>query len=133
MGELVFISEKNRARYLGIIAPVGNLFSKMGVHPNVLSITGFVLSLVAGVIYSTGSFFWAAWVVVLAGTCDALDGQIARQTQKNSPFGAFFDSTLDRYSDIWIGYCDYFQYVPQFCTACLVANSHSHIVGKTYL
>lgn len=102
MGKLVFISEKNRARYLRIIAPVGNLFSKMGVHPNVLSITGFVLSLVAGVIYSTGSFFWAAWVVVLAGTCDALDGQIARQTQKNSPFGAFFDSTLDRYSDMFL-------------------------------
>lgn len=82
----------------------------MGIHPHVLSITGFILSVVAGAIYSTGSFFWAAWVVVLAGTCDALDGQIARQTQKSSPFGAFFDSTLDRYSDmfLFIGLAYYF-------------------------
>jgi CDP-diacylglycerol--glycerol-3-phosphate 3-phosphatidyltransferase len=110
MAGIVFISEKNRARYLRIIAPVGDIFAKMGVHPHVLSIAGFILSVVAGIIYITGSFFWAAWVVVLAGTCDALDGQIARQTKKSSPFGAFFDSTLDRYSDmfLFIGLAYYF-------------------------
>jgi CDP-diacylglycerol--glycerol-3-phosphate 3-phosphatidyltransferase len=101
MAEIVFISEKNRARYLRIIAPVGDVFARLGIHPHVLSIAGFILSVVAGIIFSTGSFFWAAWVVVLAGTCDALDGQIARQTQKSSPFGAFFDSILDRYSDMF--------------------------------
>jgi CDP-diacylglycerol--glycerol-3-phosphate 3-phosphatidyltransferase len=110
MTEFIFISEKNRVRYLRIIAPVGKFFAKLGVHPNILSITGFVLSVAAGIIYSIGSFFWAAWVVVLAGTCDALDGQIARQTNKNSSFGAFFDSTLDRYSDmfLFIGLAYYF-------------------------
>ena len=110
MAEFVFISEKNRARYLRIIAPLGRFFAKLGVHPNILSVTGFALSIGAGIIYSTGSFFWAAWVVVLAGTCDALDGQIARQTNKNSSFGAFFDSTLDRYSDmfLFVGLAYYF-------------------------
>jgi CDP-diacylglycerol--glycerol-3-phosphate 3-phosphatidyltransferase len=110
MAEIVFISEKNKARFLRIIAPVGDAFARMGVHPHVLSITGFSLSVVAGIIYATGSFFWAAWVVVLAGTCDALDGQIARQTKKSSTFGAFFDSTLDRYSDmfLFIGLAYYF-------------------------
>ena len=102
MAGIVFISEKNRARYLRIIAPVGNVFAGMGVHPHVLSIAGFILSVAAGIIYTTGSFFWGAWVLVLAGTCDALDGQIARQTQKSSPFGAFFDSTLDRYSEMFL-------------------------------
>ena len=102
MAEFVFISAKNRARYLRIITPIGNLFARMGIHPHALSITGFLLSVVAGIVYGEGAFFWAAWVVVLAGTCDALDGQIARQTKKNSPFGAFFDSTLDRYSDIFL-------------------------------
>ena len=102
MAEFIFISEKNRARYLKIITPIGNFFAAMGVHPHALSVTGFLLSIMAGIIYGTGAFFWAAWVVVLAGTCDALDGQIARQTNKNSPFGAFFDSTLDRYSDVFL-------------------------------
>jgi CDP-diacylglycerol--glycerol-3-phosphate 3-phosphatidyltransferase len=102
MAPSVLISEKNRARYLKIIEPIGNLFARAGIHPNILSMSGLVLSLLAGLIYSQGSFFWAAWVVVLAGTCDTLDGHIARQNNKHSSFGAFFDSTLDRYSDIFL-------------------------------
>lgn len=110
MAELIFISEKNRERYLRIIRPLGNLFARTGVHPNILSAGGLILSAVAGLIYSHGLFFWAAWVVVLAGICDSLDGQIARQTNQRSAFGAFFDSTLDRYSDMFflIGLAYYF-------------------------
>ncbi len=40
--------------------------------------------------------------MVLAGTCDALDGQLSRQTGKTSRFGAFFDSTLDRFGEVFI-------------------------------
>jgi CDP-diacylglycerol--glycerol-3-phosphate 3-phosphatidyltransferase len=65
-----------------------------------LSLLGLFLSLVAAFLFGNGLFFWAAWVVVLAGICDTLDGYIARQFEKNTPFGSFFDSTLDRYSDI---------------------------------
>ncbi|MFH1481116.1 MAG: CDP-alcohol phosphatidyltransferase family protein [Pseudomonadota bacterium] len=102
MAEIVFISEKNRERYLSIIKPFGNLLSKIGVHPHALTVTGLILSIVAAILYGNGSFFWAAWVVVLAGTCDTLDGQLARKNNKQSLFGAFFDSTLDRYSDIFL-------------------------------
>jgi CDP-diacylglycerol--glycerol-3-phosphate 3-phosphatidyltransferase len=91
--------EKNKERYLRIITPLRKVLTRLGVHPNILSIAGLILSIVAGFVYSTGSFFWAAWIVVLAGTCDALDGELARQTGKNNRFGAFFDSALDRYSD----------------------------------
>ena len=102
MAEFVFLSDKNRERYLRIIMPLGNFLARLRVHPNVLSFTGLVLSAVAGLIYSTGSFFWGAWIVVLAGTCDALDGQLARQTEKDSLLGAFFDSTLDRFGEVFI-------------------------------
>ena len=110
MAQVVFISEKNRERYLKIIRPIGNFFARTGVHPNILSVSGLVLSAVAGLLYGHGRFFWAAWVVVFAGICDTLDGQIARQTNKRSVFGAFFDSTLDRYSDMFllIGLAYYF-------------------------
>jgi CDP-diacylglycerol---glycerol-3-phosphate 3-phosphatidyltransferase len=101
MAQIIFISEKNRERYLRTIRPLGNLFARTGVHPNILSVSGLILSAFAGLIYSQGLFFWAAWLVVLAGICDSLDGQIARQTNKRSVFGAFFDSTLDRYSDMF--------------------------------
>ena len=102
MSEFTFLSDKNRERYLGIIQPVGNLLARLSVHPNILSLAGLILSMVAGVVYSTGAFFWAGWIVVLAGTCDVLDGQIARQTGKRSQFGAFFDSTLDRFGEVFI-------------------------------
>jgi CDP-diacylglycerol--glycerol-3-phosphate 3-phosphatidyltransferase len=102
MAQFVFISERNRERYLKIVRPIGNFFARTGVHPNILSVSGLLLSAVAGLFYSHGRFFWAAWVVVFAGICDTLDGQIARQTNKRSAFGAFFDSTLDRYSDMFL-------------------------------
>jgi CDP-diacylglycerol--glycerol-3-phosphate 3-phosphatidyltransferase len=110
MAQFEIISQRNRERYFKIVGPVADLFARAGIHPNVLSIAGLLLSIAAGLIYCHGSFFWAAWVVVLAGICDTLDGSIAMQTNKKSDFGAFFDSTLDRYSDmfLFIGLAYYF-------------------------
>ena len=102
MPEFVFLSDKNKERYLRIISPAGNLMARLGIHPNILSLAGLILSIAAGIIYSSGSFFWGAWVLVIAGTCDALDGQLARKMEKNSPFGAFFDSTLDRFGEVFV-------------------------------
>lgn len=102
MTRVVFLSEKNRARYLRIITPITKLLSRLGVHPNILSLAGLIFSVTAGVAFSTGAFFWGAWIVMLAGTCDTMDGEIARRSGKNNRFGAFFDSTLDRYSDAFI-------------------------------
>ncbi|MBW1772771.1 MAG: CDP-alcohol phosphatidyltransferase family protein [Deltaproteobacteria bacterium] len=116
MAKITFISEKNRERYMKILSPVGNFLARVGVHPHILTVTGVVLSALAGLVYCNGSFFWAAWVLVLAGSCDALDGQIARQTDKKSQFGAFMDSTLDRYSDMFplLGLAYYFAGGPAF-------------------
>ena len=110
MAQLAFISDKNRERYLRIIGPVARVLGRAGVHPNILSITGLLLSVVAGLFYSQGVFFWGAWIVVLSGICDTLDGQIARQNNKHSNFGAFFDSTLDRYGEMFffLGLAYYF-------------------------
>jgi CDP-diacylglycerol--glycerol-3-phosphate 3-phosphatidyltransferase len=102
MPQIVFISKRNRERYLRVVGPVGDFFARHGVHPNILSFTGLVLSAGAGLLYSQGRFFWAAWAVLFAGICDTLDGHIARKTNRNNPFGAFFDSTLDRYSDMFL-------------------------------
>jgi CDP-diacylglycerol--glycerol-3-phosphate 3-phosphatidyltransferase len=102
MARIVFLSEENKARYIKIITPISKVLSRLGVHPNILSIAGLILSIAGGFAFSTGAFFWGAWIVVLAGTCDAMDGEVARRGGKNNPFGAFFDSTLDRYSDAFI-------------------------------
>lgn len=102
MAKIVFLSEENRVRYLKIITPISRILSRLGVHPNILSVAGLIFSMMAGFVYSAGAFFWAAWIVVLAGTCDAMDGEVARRAGKGNRFGAFFDSSLDRYSDAFI-------------------------------
>jgi CDP-diacylglycerol--glycerol-3-phosphate 3-phosphatidyltransferase len=99
MAGSVFLNEKTRERYLRIVGPIGNGFARAGIHPHVMTAAGLILSLLSGLAYANGSFFWGGWVLALAGTCDVLDGMIARQGGKESLFGAFLDSTLDRFSD----------------------------------
>lgn len=101
MPEIFFLGVKNRDRYLKLVTPLGNLFARAGIHPHALTVAGFVISFLAGAVYAEGSFFWGACLLAVAGVFDTLDGLVARQTNKQSRFGAFFDSTLDRYSDLF--------------------------------
>jgi CDP-diacylglycerol--glycerol-3-phosphate 3-phosphatidyltransferase len=101
MSEIFFLGVKNRDRYLKFVTPLGNLLARAGIHPHALTVAGFLISLAAGIVYAKGAFFWGACLLAAAGVCDTLDGQIARQTNKQSRFGAYFDSTLDRYSDLF--------------------------------
>lgn len=98
----VLLSERNRERYLRVIRPVGVFLARLHVHPNIVSVAGLVLSGAAALLYGMGVFIWAGCILILAGTCDVLDGQLARQAGRTSRFGAFLDSTLDRFSEIII-------------------------------
>src|SRR5271168_2775916 len=71
-----------------------------GINPNVLTSFGLVVNFWAAVLFATGMFFSAALVILFAGFLDMLDGQVARREKRVTAFGAFFDSTLDRYSDL---------------------------------
>ena len=70
------------------------------INPNILTAFGMVVNLWAAVLFATGMFRFAAAVIFLAGFLDMLDGQVARREKRVTAFGAFFDSTLDRYSDM---------------------------------
>lgn len=110
MKEISNFREKSKQRFLRVTAPVCRFLSQLGVNPNLLSFTGLLLSMGAGFVYSGGFFFWGGLVLIVAGICDVLDGQMARQTGKLSPFGAFFDSVIDRFSEmfIFLGFAWYF-------------------------
>jgi CDP-diacylglycerol--glycerol-3-phosphate 3-phosphatidyltransferase len=82
---------------LGLI--VGWLSDHM-VHPNILTLIGLVINIFAMVLFAKGLFFWAGLVVVFAGIFDMVDGEVARRTGRVTKFGAFFDSVIDRYSDM---------------------------------
>jgi CDP-diacylglycerol--glycerol-3-phosphate 3-phosphatidyltransferase len=89
-------------RYLRFMKPVGRYLAVSGVDPDLMTIVGCFFNGLAGLVYAHGAFFWAAWVVLIAGLCDTLDGLIARLTHKQSANGAFFDSIMDRYSDLFL-------------------------------
>ena len=71
-----------------------------GVHPNILTFIGVVISVVCGILFGTGEFFWAGVVLIVANLFDMLDGNVARLTGRVTRFGGFLDSSLDRLSDM---------------------------------
>jgi len=70
------------------------------IHPNVLTFIGLVINIGAAALLAVGRFRWAGVVILGAGIFDMVDGRVARETNQVTRFGGFFDSVLDRYSDI---------------------------------
>jgi CDP-diacylglycerol--glycerol-3-phosphate 3-phosphatidyltransferase len=64
--------------------------------PNAISLTGFVLCVVAAVFVLQGWWIAGGIAFIVGSVCDTLDGRYSRMSGKGSPFGAFLDSTLDR-------------------------------------
>ncbi len=82
----------------------------MGINPNFLTLAGLVITLFAAFYLSRGKFLVAGIIIIFSGIFDMLDGRVARVTKNVTKFGAFFDSVLDRYSDmaIFIGLMIYY-------------------------
>ena len=81
---------------------IASNLNQKGFTPNQLTLAGLAINLVAGVIYASGHFFIAAVVTLIAALGDLLDGPLARTSGKVTKFGAFLDSTVDRYSDFFL-------------------------------
>jgi Phosphatidylglycerophosphate synthase len=83
---------------------------RVPLTPNQVTVVGLVLTFVAASLAAFGHLRWAGVVLIFAGTCDILDGALARSTHASYPYGAFLDSTLDRYSEgaIYLGLAAYF-------------------------
>ncbi len=83
-----------------LLEPASSLLSRHGVTPNHITTLGVLFSLGCGILYYFGHNRLAAVALALSGICDLLDGNLARTQNKETPFGAFLDSTFDRYSDM---------------------------------
>jgi CDP-diacylglycerol---glycerol-3-phosphate 3-phosphatidyltransferase len=70
------------------------------INPNILTFLGLVINMVAAGFLAFGHFRTAGFVIIFAGLFDMVDGRVARATNQVTRFGGFFDSVLDRYSDI---------------------------------
>src|SRR6267378_7435747 len=72
----------------------------LGIHPNTLTLIGVLINVAAACALGIDRFLLAGLIMIVANIFDFIDGKVAQQTNTVSPFGAFWDSTLDRFSDI---------------------------------
>jgi CDP-diacylglycerol--glycerol-3-phosphate 3-phosphatidyltransferase len=95
-----------RRRAEAVMSAIG----RFPITPNQVSFAGLTLTFFAAALVAFGQLRWAGIVLIFAGTCDILDGALARSTSAGYPYGAFLDSTLDRYSEgaIYLGLAAYF-------------------------
>jgi len=83
-----------------LLDKIVGLLAATGVNPNFLTFLGLVVNFGAAALFAVGHFFTGALVIFFAGFLDMLDGQVARRQGRVTAFGAFYDSTLDRYADM---------------------------------
>jgi len=105
-----------------------------GINPNVLTFLGLVVNFWAAVLFATGRFRTAAAVIFFAGFLDMLDGQVARRRHRVTAFGAFYDSTLDRYSDmaLYMGLLVYYAVIGRTAYVVLAAVATAGSVMVSY-
>ncbi len=89
-----------RVPVYALIEPMTRLLVRWRVHPNAISVMGFVVTVGGGYLYSQDHVRMAGLMVMLGGLLDIFDGRVARVSGLASKFGSFFDSTLDRISEI---------------------------------
>jgi CDP-diacylglycerol--glycerol-3-phosphate 3-phosphatidyltransferase len=70
------------------------------IHPNTLTLVGVIINVGAAWALGHGRFVLAGVVMIVANIFDFIDGKVAHRLQLQSQFGAFWDSTLDRFSDL---------------------------------
>ncbi len=95
----MWLSKYGRSWMERPVAWVVNGLHRLGVTPNAVTYTGFVLTMITAIVLGTGAFVLGAVLLLIASLLDLVDGSLAHATAQSSTFGAFLDSTLDRYSE----------------------------------
>jgi len=124
------VSPSFRARVRSSIeTPVANVFGRLGLTPNALTLIGFGIALAAAVAAAGQAYIWAGLLVAFGAIFDLFDGALARATNKTSKFGAFMDSTFDRageavvYAGIVYGTAVYGWWIASGLAAAAMAGS----------
>jgi len=94
------ISDAIGAACKRVIDALVRALARSRINPNLLTFTGLLINIGCAFLYGYGRFFSAGLLMILANLFDMLDGRVARLRGRETRFGAFFDSVIDRYSDI---------------------------------
>ncbi len=91
-----------KEKFLNIFIPLSKFLSEKRVSPNLITFFGTAISLLAGILFYFERTSFAGLSVILSGLMDIIDGQVAKISKKETKFGGVLDSSLDRYSEIFI-------------------------------
>lgn len=72
----------------------------LGIHPNVLTLVGVIINFAAAWQFAMGEFVTAGFIMLAGNIFDFIDGKVAEATNTTSDFGGFWDSVMDRFSDL---------------------------------
>jgi CDP-diacylglycerol--glycerol-3-phosphate 3-phosphatidyltransferase len=115
---------------------LARLLARSPLTPNQITTVGMVLTFVAAALAGFSHLLLAGLVLAFAGTFDILDGALARASKRSYPYGAFLDSTIDRYSEcaVYIGIAAYFldrggPWLKLEVLGCMVALAGSFLVS----
>ncbi len=93
------LSNLVRQRAQSVLNAIARGLGALGLTPNMLTLIGFFAMCGIGVVLALGNFALGGALIVAAGIFDALDGSLARLTNRVTKFGAFLDSTTDRFAE----------------------------------
>ncbi|HJR41396.1 MAG TPA: CDP-alcohol phosphatidyltransferase family protein [Gemmatimonadaceae bacterium] len=116
-----------------VIGPMERAFVRAGITPDFFNILGALLGLAAGMALASGALSLGGWLILLGGAADIFDGRIARARGLANDYGAFLDSTLDRFAETFtfIGLAHYFSHWTWPTMATALALGASLLVSYT--
>ena len=90
------IPQAVRDGFVKLVGPFARALIRWGVSPNTITTAGALVVIASAVAFGMGKMHWGGALLLASGIFDILDGQVARNGNRASTFGAFYDSTLDR-------------------------------------
>jgi CDP-diacylglycerol--glycerol-3-phosphate 3-phosphatidyltransferase len=112
---------------LWAVRPLDRISAALGLTPDFYNFAGLFFGLASGIAIATGRIEWGGWAIALGGVCDIMDGRVARVRQLMSPYGAFIDSMLDRFVEVFaflgvVVYLRAFAYGPLLAAAAITGS-----------
>lgn len=100
--ERITFTDQMRILFKGILDPIGRFLNRLGIPPNTVTLFGLFGHVIAAIFAYQGQMQIAGFVIIFLGPVDALDGTMARLRGDPTDWGAFVDSVVDRYSELFI-------------------------------
>ena len=130
-----FLPEKLKNGFMNLLTPVVEIFSKLKIHPNTFTVWGLIITSFSSYFFIVGDITIGGTLVLIGGICDVIDGKLARKSNKVSRFGALFDSSVDRYSEVimFFGVATYFVRMEYYLSSVAVFAALGGSIMVSYI